>query len=40
MQGRPCEAGLFSNPFKEAKEELISDFHARYIKNALSNIWR
>jgi len=27
---------LFSKSFKEAKEKLISDFHARYIKNALS----
>ena len=27
---------LFSKSFKEAKERLISDFHARYIKNALS----
>ncbi len=27
---------IFSKPFKEAKERLISDFHARYIKEALS----
>ena len=26
---------IFSKPFKEAKEKLISDFHAQYIKNAL-----